>query len=389
MAANRPLRGLATAACGLSLAALPAFLVGGLAPQIRAEMGFTETQLGLALSAAFLAGALVGPMGGRVADTIGPRWSVALGALFSAASLIGLGIVAGSYLHIALLLGVSGLSFSLMDPGLAILVTRALPRPRHGLAFGVKEASVPLATLVAGLAVPSIALTHGWRWAFLLGILPLSGLVWLLARIHLPVSPGHDKEEVGIPPGARLRTVAVAAALGSTAASGIGVFLTESAVAMGLSPANAGLLLALGGVAGIASRLLTGVLADRRGDTQLGLIALMLAVGAASIVVGSLGHPAALVVGTMGTFAGAWGWTGLLFLSLVRAAPASPGAAAGIGLAGLAVGNAVGPLAFGVAAASLGYRTAWVLAAVLAAAGSLLFYSVRTVFDPIRVSPAG
>src|SRR5918996_1242316 len=66
----------------------------------------------------------------------------------------------------------------------------------------------------------------------------------------------------------RLLLTAVAAALGTTAASGVGIFLTDSAVSMGLSPANAGLLLATGSVAGIIARVGTGAMADRTGGPQ-------------------------------------------------------------------------------------------------------------------------
>src|SRR3712207_8561193 len=45
--------------------------------------------------------------------------------------------------------------------------------------------------------------------------------------------------------------------------------LTESAVAMGLSPARAGLLLAAGSVAGIVTRIATGVLRSEEHTSEL------------------------------------------------------------------------------------------------------------------------
>ncbi|MGA7281828.1 MAG: hypothetical protein WBZ40_08595, partial [Acidimicrobiia bacterium] len=62
----------------------------------------------------------------------------------------------------------------------------------------------------------------------------------------------------------------------------------------------------------------------------------------------------------------------IYFLSLVRASPSTPGAVAGLGNAGLGVGNALGPIFFGLAAQSISFRAAWACAAVAAAIGAIL-----------------
>jgi predicted MFS family arabinose efflux permease len=366
--------------CGLVLAALPIFLVGGLAVQIRAELGLGEAALRAAFAGAFLIGACAAPLGGRVADRIGARAAVCAGSTLSVVGLVGIAGAARSWVQVAAMLGLCGLAMAITDPGLAILVARAVPVTRQGLAFGVKEASVPIATLLAGLAVPAIALTLGWRWAFAVGLLPLAGLGLLLPRVDLtkhtgPIPVGTAEVRgvaVEAPPRAALMLVTVAAALGWGAASGVGVFLTQSAVAMGLSPARAGLLLAAGSMAGIVTRIATGVLADRDGGEQLGVVSWMLAAGAAAMTVAAAGAGLLFVVGSIGAFAAGWGWSGLLFFSLVRAFPAAPGAAAGRGLAGLAAGNALGPLLFGMAAQTVSFAAAWAGAAVVAAVAALL-----------------
>lgn len=377
---------LAAVGFGLALAALPVFLVGGLAVQIRAELGFSETQLGAAVTGAFLLGAVAGPFGGRLADRLGPRTAVLIGAALSAASLAGIALTATDWPTLAAFLSLTGISFAFMDPGLAIVITQVVPARRHGLAFGIKEASIPVATLAAGLAVPAIALTLGWRWAFLLGAVPLLGLLILLPRLRLPPRREARPATVAVPVPNRKAVVivAVAAAFGSTASSGVGVFLTESAVAMGLAPGSAGYLLAAGSVAGIIARIVTGIRADRFGRPQLGVIAAMMGSGAAAMALGAIGTGPLLVIGTLGAFAGGWGWTGLLFLSLVRSSPEAPGAVAGIGLTGLAIGNAVGPLAFGATAQALSFGAAWAGAATMAGAAALLMKTVQPAFDRAR-----
>lgn len=82
--------GIAAACCGLVLAALPVFLVGGLAVQIRADLGFSEAALGAAVSGALVIGACAAPIGGRLADRIGARAAVTCGSALSVAALAGI-----------------------------------------------------------------------------------------------------------------------------------------------------------------------------------------------------------------------------------------------------------------------------------------------------------
>ena len=373
---------LTTVSLGLVVAALPSFLVGGLAVQMRDDLGFSETALGAAVTAAFVAGAVAAPVVGPLTDRLGAKASVALGTTLSGISLVGIATIARSWATLVAFLVVAGVGIAFTDPGLAVLVTRAVPPQRHGFAFGLKEASIPIATLASGLAVPAIALTVGWRWAFGLGLLPLAALVALLARVRIAraAHPDTAGSAGATPTGPPRRVVAVlagAAALGSAAASGVAVFLTESGVAMGLSPAGAGYLLAAGSLAGVVTRLGTGLWADRRGGRQLGLMSWMLIGGGMCMGVGAIGTPATVVVGAVGAFAGGWGWSGLLFLSLVRSAPGAPGAVAGIGMAGLAIGNAVGPLGFGVVAQTWSFGVAWLTAAGASALGAVVVRTVR------------
>lgn len=373
-------------ASGLVLAALPLFMVGGLAVQIKEEFGFAEATLGAAVTIGFVVGALTAPFGGRLADRIGPKATLYLGSTLSVLALCGLGLFTTGWGLLVAFLCLAGLAVAITDPGLAILVDRAIPLARQGLAFGIKEASIPAATLAAGIAVPAIALTVGWRWAFAVGAIP-----WVVVLVLLPgldarprakpsYEPGVDPPKVTGSKRQALLLASAAAALGTAAASGVGIFLTDSAVAMGVSPAGAGILLATGSVAGIVARVGTGVMADRTGGPQFKLIAMMLAAGALTMALGGTGNNLLLVLGTIGAFTGGWAWTGIFFLSLVKTNPDRPGAVAGIGTAGLGVGNAAGPLMFGLVAQSFGFGMAWLGAAVVAGLAAVLMALARTRF---------
>jgi predicted MFS family arabinose efflux permease len=121
-------------------------------------------------------------------------------------------------------------------------------------------------------------------------------------------------------------------------------------------------------------------MADRTGGPQFKLIALMLAAGALTMALGGTGNTWLLVLGTVGTFAGGWAWTGIFFLSLVKTNPERPGTVAGIGTAGLGVGNASGPFLFGVVAQNYSFGVAWLGAALVAGAAAVLMNMARSRF---------
>jgi MFS family permease len=382
---RNPVQGMIVVSSSLVLAALPLFMVGGLAVQVKADLGLSEAALGAAVTIGFVVGALSAPIGGRLADRIGPKTSIYVGSSLSVLALAGLGLFVDGWAPLVAFLCLAGLAVAITDPGLAILVNRAIPESKQGLAFGVKEASIPAATLAAGIAVPAIALTVGWRWGFAIGLLPWLIVITMLQSLRTDAPPrvvtSDDGRAARTPTRRRaLLLASIAAAFGTAAASGVGIFLTDSAVAMGSTPAAAGILLAVGSVAGIVARVGTGVMADRKGGPQFRLISLMLAIGAVTMALGGTGNPWLLVVGTVGAFTGGWAWTGIFFLSLVRTFPDRPGAVAGIGTAGLGVGNAAGPLLFGVVAQTSSYGIAWLAAGIVAAVASVLMSLARRQF---------
>lgn len=382
------LAAIGVASVSLVLGALPVFLVSGLGVQIRAEFGVSTSIFGLTIALSFVAGALAGPVGGRLADRFGAQRSIAMGAIVSITALAGIGIASSEVWHLAVFLVIGGVGLSMIDPGLAVLVTRVVSPRRQGLAFGIKEASIPIASLVAGVSVPVVALTLGWRWAGVVAVIPIAVLVYLLPKLpKLAVSPrpvrsanpaakNTSSTRNGGPRGAVIAIVAIATTLGMTSASGAGVFLPQSAVAIGLSESAAGLLLAAASGAGVIARVLLSSAADRRHDVQFRFIAVLLGVGALAMMAGSSGVTALLVIASVGVFAAAWAWSGLLFVSLVRLMPDAPGRAAGIGLVGLAAGNALGPPLFGFVAEQASFAQAWHAAAALGTIAAALMWCV-------------
>jgi MFS family permease len=346
---------------------LPGFLTGGLAVQIRGELDFGEGALGFAVAVFFAASALASVVSGRVVERLGSSLGMRLATAASAASLLAVSVLASSWWWLCACLVLGGLGNAISHPATHLLLAREVPQNRQGLAFGVKQAAIPAATLLAGLAVPLVATTVGWRWAFAGGAALALGVALLVPKSEKRVTTRPVKEaRAGDAPLAALVLLALGIGLGSAAANPLGAFVVESAVAAGIGVGAAGLLLALGSAAGIGVRVVFGHLADRLKSGRLRLVAGMLGVGTIGFVLLASGSAPLLVVGVTVAFAAGWGWPGLFNFAVVKSNPGAPAAATGITQTGASSGAAVGPLAFGLLVEEISFATAWLASGVVA-----------------------
>lgn len=351
---------------------LPAFLTGGMAVQVRGDLGFGSAALGLAVALFFVSASTASVVMGRVVERIGAHRGMRLAAAASAASLLGVALFAGSWTGLVIFLVLGGLANAVTHPATHLSLAREIPPGRQGYSFGVKQAAIPAATLLAGLAVPGIALTFGWRWAFAGGAaLALAVALAVPAERRGGVAGGAkrvSRRRSGDAPTGPLALLAVGIGLGSAAATPLGAFLVESSVASGVRVGAAGLLLALGSAAGIAVRVLFGRLADGMSGGRLRLVAGMLGAGVFGFVLLATGTEALILPGVLLAFGAGWGWPGLFNFAVVKTNPGAPAAATGVTQTGASGGAAVGPLVFGVVVEAAGYGAAWLLSGALALA---------------------
>ncbi|MBA2283738.1 MAG: MFS transporter, partial [Acidimicrobiia bacterium] len=165
MTALRPGRVLASTSAVTTACVLPSFLVGAMAVQIRPELGFDESGVGLAFAAFFAAAAFASAPLGRVTERGGPVRSLRAAGVVSGVACLVTAATASSLLTLVLPIAAAGASNALCQPAANLLIARAVPVHRQGFAFAVKQSAIPAATLLAGAAV-SLALSVGWRWAF-------------------------------------------------------------------------------------------------------------------------------------------------------------------------------------------------------------------------------
>ncbi|SCG46882.1 MFS transporter [Micromonospora inositola] len=381
-APRRTVRASAGAIATTIACVLPVFLVGGLAVQLGHDLHFSPAGLGLAVSVYFGISALASVPSGALVERYGPAVVARAGILLSAGSLLAVAALARSYPVLVALLGLSAAANALGQLASNAALARHVPAHRQGLSFGVKQAAIPVSTLLAGAAVPTIALTAGWRWAFVAA----AGA----ALAALPAVPPQEGDRTAPSAATRagratwaLVVVGLAATLAAAAANALGTFVVDSSVGRGLSPGLAGLTLTLGSAVCVAARVGAGWLADRRASGHVALIAGMLVVGAGGLGLLALAGPAPLVAGVVLGFGLGWAWPGLMNFAVVKLHPRAPAAATSITQTGVYAGGCLGPLALGTVAAHLGYPAMWGSAAVaMLLAATLMLTGSRLLTHP-------
>jgi predicted MFS family arabinose efflux permease len=365
---------------------LPVFMVGSLGSFIRADLGMDTGTLGISVAATFAASSLLAMYGGRLGERLGAFWTLRLAMFALGVVTVAIPLLASTswvtFLGLMILLGVT---MTAVQPAANIAIFKHVPSDRQGLGFGIKQSAPRLATLLAGLAVPALGLTVGWRWAFV-----ITGITAILIGLGLPAGRWRDRPRS---PATRFRRargdgllrgefllLAVGLTFAGAAATTMGIFLVDTAVAAGVHPGTAGVLLAGGSAASIVARLGVGTVVDRGLVRPFPLMVALILSGAVAGALFAFGRSTPIVVlATFIGFAGGWGWNGLIVYVVVRLHPRSPGEASGLTQAAISLGGVIGPASFGVLATAFSLREAWSLMTVSSLIGAVLvgFVAIR------------
>jgi len=359
---------------------LPAFLTASLASRIPDDFAFGDARVGLAIAIFHVMCAVCSTPAGRLVERIGPARGMRLAATATAVSCLAIAAFAQSALSLTALLLLGGLANALGGPSVSALLKREVAVHRHGLAFGAQNSGATLGALLAGLALPAVAIPFGWRWAFVL----VAGLA-LAAAAVAPAGEAVVGPRPVRPRGlTTVHALAVAAALASAAGVGFISFLVLYAVESGMSQAAAGLLLVAVSLAATVSRVGVGVVADRRGQEPLRPVASMLLVSIAGYLLLIAAEPALIVVAALLAGSFGWAWPGGLTLAVVQRSPGAPAWAVGVLMAGLFSGAIAGPLLVGVLAEHERFALAWGACAAFALLAACTVLAVREAAVPRR-----
>ncbi|MFF9005273.1 MFS transporter [Streptomyces goshikiensis] len=365
----------------MAFSMLQLFLLGALGPRLVSELGVSATVLGLTTTIGFGTAAALSPVGGRVVDRIGPRRSLVVLLLVSAAALALIGAAPGpGFLLAAVALG--GLPQALANPATNKAILAAVPPGRRGPVTGMKQSGVQLGAFAAGLPLAALAGGIGWRGAVWTAA-ATAALAALWAHRALPADPpakAAPPHSSLVPRGAIAWLTVFSLFLGCGIASVNTYVALFGAQELGLGPNAAAGLVAVLGVAGIAGRVGWSKAArPGRAEWLPGWLA-----GGAVIAAGLLAAApyAAPLVWVAAVAVGVFAVSGnavSMVLVMQRAAPGRAGQDSALVAAGFFAGFALGPPLFGPLAGAGRYGPGWLLvAAEFAVAGAVaLTWAVR------------
>lgn len=343
------------------------FLAGALALHIQRDLRIGDVAFGVAISVVFATGGLGVMPAGALVDRHGWRPGLRGAAIATLLGTLGIAALGRSFWLLVIFMFLGGLSQAQAGPAGSLAIVDQVDPRRQGVAFGLKQTAGPTMAMLSGLSIPLVAVTVGWRWAFVLGaIVPVVPLV-AVGRGRPPQVEGEPARAPGRLRGAlRVKSMGlftVASAFGMASVGALTGFIVLTGVSHGLSESQAGILVTLSSMLGLGCRVGAGWLSDRLGSGGFPLAAGLLAIGAIGFALLGVGHPSVTVFGTVLAYCGGWGWTGLMQYGAVIAHPEAPASAASIVQAGMSVGGAVGPVSYGVLAARLGYGPSWLIVA--------------------------
>ncbi len=359
---------------------LPGFLIGALSVQVSEEMGVSEAVYGWGLGAFFGAAMFGSIMLGRLAQIIGPLNQMSLALGLSAIVQVTLAATARSFVAVVVCLVVAGLANAANQTSVNLALAQA-QLPRLGLAVSIKQSGMPTSTLLAGLAVPALALTVGWRWAYvanaaftLVSLVIVRAAVGSLSR-RRPGKPSVPESS----PGELFLAAAVGACLafgaGSLNAWGVG-----SGVDAGLGEGVAGLFLSVGAATGITLRLVAGWITDTMRTKPFRVAGLTALVGSVGMALLALRSPNIHVAATLLAFGGGWIWPVFTNYGIVRTNAEAAGTATGVTQMGVYVGVFVAPLITGWLIEGFGYPAMWLVVAASTVAGGILSIRIANRF---------
>ncbi len=348
--------------------------LGILATFIIDDLSISRAELGIVLGLVNVASAVLSPIAGRVTDRIGGKKSLV--ALFVTAGVTFL-ILGTAVAYAMLLVGAlaGAISQATANPATNKLIAEDVPAGKRGVITGVKQSGVQAGIFLGGLTVPTLAITLGWRGAYLIvAVVPL--VFAAIAAWVIPAAPKANAERRIRSRGPLPIAIWWLAGFGFLMGfSGAVTFLVPlfSEEELGLSPVVGGIAAAVIAFVAVPGRILWSRYAERSGAFRGSLATMaVLSIAAAGLFYLSgpaaawLLWPAAVLIAVGSS---SWNSVGMVAV-MVEAGVAATGRASGIVLFGFLTGLGIGPPIFGAIIDGTGsYDLMWLLSA-LAAAGS-------------------
>ena len=353
----------------MAMSTLAFFALAVAASELQAEFGISKFQLGLIGAVNTGIGAVLAPAAGRISDRIGGRNSVAGVLIFSGFSAFLLAI-APNYPLLLAASAVGGIAQGWGNPATNKAIGVAVEEAKRGVVTGIKQSGVQAAVVVAGVTVPLMSASFGWRSAMWLTAGLSFALLLTIQLVPPKADPGpQDASQAGAtsPLPMWVTQVAIFGFLLGTVGGGFGRFLPLFAEeAVGFSVERAGQVFALQGLVAVPARLTAGIALDRGASPQK-MMMIMAALGAGALLIvtaASSGRPSLLWIGTTlaGLTIGTWNTAANVSMIALKE---NAGRATGRLMLGFLFGLTVGGPAVGWSIDQFGYTPAWLASGVL------------------------
>lgn len=169
-------------------------LLAPVADAVRADLGMSDTQLGLVRSAVFLSAMLGQLFWGPLSDRWVRKYIIVIGAVVWS-SVTWLTAFVTSFPQLMAARASMSFAEGCFNPSAYALVTDTVEKPRHGLVLGLMSLTYPVGT-AAALILASVIGTRHWRQPFLIfGILGI-GLGLLVLWVVREPRRGANEEAV-------------------------------------------------------------------------------------------------------------------------------------------------------------------------------------------------
>ena len=184
---------------------------------LRREFHWSNSTAGLVSSATLIASAIGGVAAGILADRIGRRrtliYTILMYSIASAGSATASGLATLLFWRALIGLGLGGE----WSAG-AVLVAESWPAEHRAKAIGLMQSGWAIGYMLAAVVTALVLPRFGWRWLFLVGILPALFTVWIQRKVEEPkiwLTRHRSQVSLGVlfrPPLARVTWLGIALA---------------------------------------------------------------------------------------------------------------------------------------------------------------------------------
>ncbi|MCU0226100.1 MAG: MFS transporter [Bryobacterales bacterium] len=165
-------------------------------PLIKAELGLSDTQLGILGSGFFWVYALLVPLAGGLGDVVRRKNLVILALLLWSSATFASGMV-GGFLLLFVFRALTGTGEAFYYPAANSMISDFHGQKTRSLAMGIHQTSVYFGTILSAALAGYIGEVYGWRWAFVaFGALGIAVALVAWKCLREPVRGQSDREEL-------------------------------------------------------------------------------------------------------------------------------------------------------------------------------------------------